>query len=203
MKKTHGVDLGLVFGCALCQQNKQVRRSWFCDECFTEQEEERANWQAQAERAADARSLAAGERNSMQATITEQKAMNDDLAFRTGTFMAERDQARRFAEVAAQKYNDLLAEKRVLRCAFCNFEYPEGTPPTQHEALTQHIRECQSHPYQMEIVGLKWEVMTLRTLLRRMVEMASWDETMPEAFEKAREDARAYLTGVPQTEVEP
>lgn len=58
----------------------------------------------------------------------------------------ERDEARRFAEEAASKYNELLAEGRVLRCAFCGEAYPPDTPPSQHEALTAHIRVCAKHP---------------------------------------------------------
>lgn len=34
----------------------------------------------------------------------------------------------------------------VLRCAFCDAEYPPGTPPTQHEALTAHVLVCPKHP---------------------------------------------------------
>ena len=117
------------------------------------------------------------------------------------TFMAERDQARRFAEEAAQKYNELLAEKRVLRCAFCNFEYQEGTPPTQHEALTQHIRECQSHPYRMEVAGLRWEIGHCRELLRHIVAVA-YKGTLSNEMELALSSVNNYLAGVPQTEVE-
>lgn len=60
--------------------------------------------------------------------------------------IAARDEARRFGEDAAAKYNALLKESRVLRCAFCNEAYPDGTPATQHERLTQHVRVCPSHP---------------------------------------------------------
>jgi hypothetical protein len=59
---------------------------------------------------------------------------------------AERDEARRFAEDAANRYNALLAETRILRCAFCGAEYPDGTPATQHEALTAHVLICPVHP---------------------------------------------------------
>lgn len=58
----------------------------------------------------------------------------------------ERDEARRFGEDAASRYNALLAEGRILRCAFCNAEYPPGTPASQHEALTAHVMVCATHP---------------------------------------------------------
>jgi len=58
----------------------------------------------------------------------------------------ERDEARAFGEDAAAKHNALLEDRRVLRCAFCDAEYPDGTPATQHEALTAHVMECERHP---------------------------------------------------------
>lgn len=58
----------------------------------------------------------------------------------------ERDDARRFGEGAAAKYNALINGARVIHCAFCDEEYPEGTPATQHEALTAHVKVCPAHP---------------------------------------------------------
>lgn len=55
-------------------------------------------------------------------------------------------EARNFAENAATKYNELLANQRILRCAFCDAEYPPDTPPTQHDALTTHVMLCPKHP---------------------------------------------------------
>ena len=130
-------------------------------------------WQMQAEKAADACTLALG----------------------------ERDVARHFAEEAVEKYNKLLVEKRVLRCAFCNFEYPEGTPPTQHEALTQHIRECQAHPYRMELAGLRWEVSHCRELLRHIVAVA-YKGRLSNEMELVLSSVNNYLAGLPQSENE-
>lgn len=39
-----------------------------------------------------------------------------------------------------------LSDQRVLRCAFCDAEYPPDTPPTQHDALAAHIKVCPKHP---------------------------------------------------------
>lgn len=33
-----------------------------------------------------------------------------------------------------------------LTCAYCGHEYPPGTPPSQAEALSAHIRVCAKHP---------------------------------------------------------
>lgn len=43
------------------------------------------------------------------------------------------------------------AEARVLTCAFCGHQYPPGTPPSKHEALTEHIRVCPEHPIGKEL----------------------------------------------------
>ncbi len=51
---------------------------------------------------------------------------------------------------------------RVLRCAFCDHEYPPGTPPTQHEALTAHVRECRKHPLRMELDRLRADLREIR-----------------------------------------
>jgi hypothetical protein len=57
-----------------------------------------------------------------------------------------KDEARAFGEDAAAKHNALLDEQRVLRCAFCDEKYPDGTPATQHELLTAHVKICPKHP---------------------------------------------------------
>lgn len=64
-------------------------------------------------------------------------------------------EARAFAELAAEKYNDLLARGNTLTCAFCGMEYPDGTLPTQHEALTAHIRTCEKHPLRAELAACR------------------------------------------------
>lgn len=58
---------------------------------------------------------------------------------------AERDQARAFAESAAQKYNEILASNKVT-CAYCGHQYPYGTPEAKSAALTAHIAICEAHP---------------------------------------------------------
>ena len=58
----------------------------------------------------------------------------------------ERDEARKFAEEACKKYNELLEQKRKVTCVYCGYEYPEGTPESQHELLHQHILTCEKHP---------------------------------------------------------
>ena len=59
---------------------------------------------------------------------------------------ADRDEARRFGEDAAAKYNSLISSGPTLTCAFCGEAFPPGTPASQHEALTSHVGKCEKHP---------------------------------------------------------
>jgi hypothetical protein len=52
---------------------------------------------------------------------------------------AERDEAREWV----RRLTESTAE---LRCAFCGQVYPPGTPASNHEALTAHIKVCPKHP---------------------------------------------------------
>lgn len=84
------------------------------------------------------------------------------LDFRT----RERDDARRFGEEAATRYNALLSDsqKYTLTCAFCGHEYPPGTPPTQHEALTAHVHACEKHPLRAELDARERRIAELERL---------------------------------------
>ncbi len=53
------------------------------------------------------------------------------------------------------KIEELGAEDKVLRCAFCGQEYPEGTPTHKHQSLADHIRVCPEHPIGIENRKLK------------------------------------------------
>lgn len=58
-------------------------------------------------------------------------------------------EARTFAEMAAAKYNELLAtcaENTAVTCAFCGNVYPAGTPRSGVGELADHIRVCEKHP---------------------------------------------------------
>ena len=35
---------------------------------------------------------------------------------------------------------------RVLTCVYCGHEYPQDTPASGDEVLTDHIRQCEKHP---------------------------------------------------------
>ena len=76
--------------------------------------------------------------------------------------------ARALAEEACKRYNDVLADQRILRCAFCNQEYPPGTPPSQHETLTQHVMVCASHPMRR----VERELAEAKRMTRRRIEAA-------------------------------
>ena len=46
------------------------------------------------------------------------------------------------ARPAAQSTGD----DKIVTCVYCGREYPPGTPASQHELLTAHIRVCEKHP---------------------------------------------------------
>jgi|GEM_PF-1548099 len=37
-------------------------------------------------------------------------------------------------------------ENRILTCVYCGQEYPQDTPAHGSQVLTEHIRNCPSHP---------------------------------------------------------
>lgn len=79
------------------------------------------------------------ERNATKARLAAQAAEIERVR-------EERDEARRFGEEAARRYNALLVEKRRVTCVYCGHQYPDGTPEAQDAALTEHIRTCEKHP---------------------------------------------------------
>lgn len=92
--------------------------------------------------------------------------MSDEIA----KLKADLDEARSFAENAAAKYNALLEQGPTLTCAFCGQQYEKGTPPSQHQALTDHIRKCEKHPLNEDIRKLKNENDILRGLVAKSLE---------------------------------
>jgi hypothetical protein len=68
------------------------------------------------------------------------------LGIRAEQVESKRDEARRFGEDAAKRYNDLLARSTEVTCAYCGQTYPAGTPRRGDGALTDHIRTCSHHP---------------------------------------------------------
>lgn len=39
-----------------------------------------------------------------------------------------------------------MSESRVLTCVYCGHEYPQDTPASGSEVLTDHIKVCEKHP---------------------------------------------------------
>ena len=39
-----------------------------------------------------------------------------------------------------------ITETIVVTCVYCGHQYPDGTPTTKHELLTEHIKTCEKHP---------------------------------------------------------
>ena len=38
------------------------------------------------------------------------------------------------------------AQGRILTCVYCGHEYPQETPASGHQVLTEHIKVCEKHP---------------------------------------------------------
>jgi len=81
---------------------------------------------------------------------------------------AERDEARRFGEEAARRYNAMIAEKRRVTCVYCGHQYKDGTPAAQDAALTEHIKACEKHPMR----AAEARVAELEGLLRKHAALA-------------------------------
>lgn len=39
-----------------------------------------------------------------------------------------------------------MMSDRIVTCVYCGHEYPDGTPTSQDEKLTEHIKVCEKHP---------------------------------------------------------
>jgi hypothetical protein len=86
--------------------------------------------------------------------IDEQSSSGEDIVLWADALMTrleqERDEARRFGEDAATRYNELLEQPRVTKtrvtCVYCGWAYPEGTPTYGASALSDHIKTCPKHP---------------------------------------------------------
>lgn len=79
------------------------------------------------------------------------------------SLVTERDTWKARATEAAELLR--AGPDKVLRCAFCGHEYPEGTPTHKAQALSDHIRVCPEHP-----IGK--ELRTIATTLERAEELA-------------------------------
>jgi len=77
----------------------------------------------------------------------------------------ERDVALAAFEASDKAFCD-TADRRIVTCVYCGHEYPEGTPQSQDERLTEHIKVCEKHPMR----ALEAENAALRVRLVRAEE---------------------------------
>jgi hypothetical protein len=52
---------------------------------------------------------------------------------------------------------DIIAKGKIVTCVYCGLEYPSGTPTSQHELLTAHIKVCPKHP--MTALNVKYKAL--------------------------------------------
>ena len=79
---------------------------------------------------------------------------------------------------------------RIVTCAYCGQEYPDGTPTSQNEALTEHIKNCEKHPMR----DLEAVIASYQEELRSIVNLRDNGE-MSLSFLAARKIAMDALTG--------
>jgi len=99
--------------------------------------------------------------------IEELQRLVDQLQSESVVLMQARNQARRLAEEACDRYNKLLAKTGKtghVTCAFCGHRYEDGTSESQNTRLTEHIRECQKHP----IRDMERQLAQIRSVLKRL-----------------------------------
>jgi hypothetical protein len=96
--------------------------------------------------------------DAQRAEIERLKGLVDGLDAKLAERTAEREEARNWVR-------RLTREQRVLTCAFCGAEYPPGTPASNDDALTAHVRACPKHPMresEREIRRLTGELAAIR-----------------------------------------
>jgi hypothetical protein len=64
-----------------------------------------------------------------------------------------------------------IAEGRVLTCVYCGTEYPQDTPASGDQVLTNHIRSCPKHPLRTA----EDKINQLRVLIERHIaSLSEW-----------------------------
>ena len=78
--------------------------------------------------------------------VTPEKIVGKEFACKLCSGRVD-SQARAWYERGREHEARRIAEtERVLTCAFCGEAYPPGTPESNHEALTAHVKVCTKHP---------------------------------------------------------
>ena len=103
----------------------------------------------------------------------------------------KRDEARRFGEDAAAKYNTLLKEASEVTCAFCGEKYPRGTPRHGDGALAAHIKTCPKHPMRDQDAKLS----LAREALEKIARFDHLPVTQAVVMRKLARDALALVEG--------
>lgn len=72
------------------------------------------------------------------------------------------------AQEICNKYNELLTNK-IITCAFCGYEYTSGTPTSNHETLTDHIKKCFKHPLNIELIKIRHEIKSISDQFKDLI----------------------------------
>lgn len=76
-----------------------------------------------------------------------------------------------------KQFNAMLESqsgKRVLTCVYCGHEYPQDTPASGDQVLTEHIKVCEKHPLRKA----EEKIQKLRSALSGFIECKEEDLTI-------------------------
>jgi len=66
--------------------------------------------------------------------------------FSNGAVLDEIAEALAERERLLKERKAIQSQSCVLTCVYCGQAYPPGTPASNHDALTEHIKQCPRHP---------------------------------------------------------
>ena len=106
------------------------------------------------------------------------------------TFCPTKSSSTTVAQVMKQLQDKVVelyykTQPQVVTCVYCGQAYPPGTPTSQHELLTAHIKICEKHPMRVaeqririleaQNMLLQHEVADLKEIRRRQGPEITWD----------------------------
>ncbi len=87
------------------------------------------------------------ERDALQAQVAgKEKELIDYIEEAGNAHIKDLDRLRGDVEEARTFAKACLQQSRVVSCVYCGHQYPDGTPQSQSDLLTAHIKVCDKHP---------------------------------------------------------
>lgn len=89
-----------------------------------------------------------------EAILAQAEDSNDKLACRLKSCQLALLDAEKARDEAREYARQLHGSSKTVTCVYCGQAYPPGTPTSQHELLTEHIKVCERHPMRAMSVEL-------------------------------------------------